>query len=142
MAGPIRTLHASAAARDGAGVLVLGPPGSGKSDLVLRLIDAGFTLIADDQVCLEGLRASPPAALAGLLEVRGLGLVRLPFRAATLVLAVRLGDGARLPEPERLPDLDLPVICLDPRAPSASLRVAMALDCLCGAVEMQVGAFV
>jgi HPr kinase/phosphorylase len=64
-------IHATCCARDDArgpvGVLLLGPPGSGKSDLALRLIDAGFTLVADDRVDIagtaEGAFASAPAAL-------------------------------------------------------------------------------
>ena len=136
-----RTIHASAAARDGAGILLLGPPGAGKSDLVLRLIDIGFSLIADDQVLIHGHHASPPPALAGLLEVRGLGIVRLPHVTADLVLAIRLEPGERLPEPARVADLDLPLINLDPAAASAPLRVAMALDCLQGKLPMHAGAF-
>ncbi len=141
MTDPARTMHASAAARDGAGVLVLGPPGSGKSDLVLRLLHHGFLLIADDQVHIAGLVARAPQALAGLLEVRGLGIVRLPHTTATLVLAVRLATGPRMPEPMRLPDLDLPLINIDAGAASAPLRVALALDCLQGRVPMTAGAF-
>jgi HPr kinase/phosphorylase len=140
-----RLLHASAAARDGAGVLLLGPPGSGKSDLLFRLLHLGFVLIADDQVRIEGLHASAPAALAGLLEVRGLGIVRLAHTDAALVLAVQLGSaadsGARLPQPRRLQDLDLPVFNLDASLASAPLRVALALDCVLGRVPMAVGAF-
>ncbi len=134
-------LHASAACRDGAGVLLLGPPGAGKSDLLLRLLDHGFTLIADDQVCVDGLHASAPAATAGLLEVRGLGIVRLPHTSAMLRLAVRLTAGDRLPAPERLPDLDLPVVHIDAGAASAPLRVALALDCLLGQIPLVAGAF-
>jgi HPr kinase/phosphorylase len=141
MTGEIRTLHASAAARDGAGVLLLGPPGSGKSDLLLRLIHHGFTLVADDQVQLNGLHASAPKNLAGLLEVRGLGIARFPYTDATLMLAVNLAPGPRLPEPKRLPDIDLCVINLDPGAASAPLRVALALDCLQGKIAMTAGAF-
>ena len=136
-----RTMHASAAARDGAGVLLLGPPGAGKSDMVLRLLQHGFVLIADDQVCLEGRRASAPPRLAGLLEVRGLGILELPHVAADLHLAVRLGRGERLPEEAHLPGLDLPLIWVDPAAASAPLRVALALDCLQGRVAMRAGAF-
>ncbi len=136
-----RTLPASAAARDGAGVLLLGPPGAGKSDLVLRLLHLGFVLIADDQVMIDGHHAAPPPALAGLLEVRGLGIMRLPYVSAGLILAVRLARGDRLPEPSHLAELDLPLIDIDPSAASAPLRVAMAMDCLQGKVSMQVGAF-
>ncbi len=137
----MRTLHASAAARQGAGVLLLGAPGAGKSDLVLRLLDRGFDLIADDQVVVNGMLAWAPEALAGLLEVRGFGLVRLPHVSARLVLAVQLGAGARLPSLARLPDLDLPVISLDARACAAPQIVALALDCLQGRVELVAGAF-
>ena len=134
-------MHASAVSRQGAGVLLMGPPGAGKSDMVLRLTRHGFDMIADDQVRLDGLWASAPAALAGLLEVRGLGVLRLPYVAAALVLVVQLGRGERLPEAESFPDLDLPLIHVDAGASSAHLRVALALDCLLGMVPMVAGAF-
>jgi HPr kinase/phosphorylase len=127
-------------------VLLLGPSGSGKSDLLLRLIDRGFVLIADDQVECEidaasGPVAKAPPALAGLLEVRGFGLVRMPHAPARLVLAVQLGVGERLPAPKFLPDLDLPVITMDASAASAPERIALALDCLQGRIGMVAGAF-
>ena len=137
----LRTIHASAASRQGCGVLLLGAPGAGKSDMLLRLTQCGFDMVADDQVRLDGLWACAPAELAGVLEVRGLGLVRLPYVSAALVLAVDLTRGARLPEPESFPDLDLPLIHVDANAASAPLRVAMALDCLLGIVPMMAGAF-
>jgi HPr kinase/phosphorylase len=135
-------IHASCAARDGAGVLLLGPPGSGKSELVLRLLDRGFRLVADDRVDLDGLDASPPAALAGLLEVRGLGILRLPHLArARLALAVQLGAAPRLPEPARHAATGLPLIALDPARPAAPQVVALALDCALGRVAQHAGAF-
>ncbi len=134
-------MHASAAARDGAGVLLLGPPGAGKSDLLLRLLHHGFTLIADDQVQFDGAIASAPAAIAGLLEVRGIGVVRLPFTTARVLLAVQLGAPPRLPLPARYPDLDIPVITLSPFAASAPLQVALALDCVQAKVSVVAGAF-
>ncbi len=137
-------LHASCAERGGAGVLLLGPPGSGKSDLMLRLIDRGFGLVADDQVVLESGVASAPPALAGLLEVRGLGLIRLPFvGSARLALAVCLRRGERLPVPARYGIADVPMVLIDPLAASAPLLVAMALDAVLGrAVLQHGGAFV
>ncbi len=136
-------IHASCVARDQAGVLLLGPPGSGKSDLALRLLELGFMLVADDRVEIEAGIARPPAQLAGLLEVRGLGIVRLAHAAeAPLALAVRLGAPAeRLPRPARDTELGLPVIALDPAAPSAPARVALALDCALGRVAQIAGAF-
>src|SRR6478752_5882906 len=73
------TLHASTVAKDGRAVLITGPSGSGKSDLALRLLDRGFTLVSDDQTILkkDGTRliASTPMTIAGKLEVRGLGII-------------------------------------------------------------------
>ncbi len=136
-------IHASCAARDGAGVLLRGPAGCGKSDLLLRLLDRGFVLVADDRVDIENGQASPPATLAGLLEVRGLGIMQLPYLAsAQLALAVELGAAAaRLPEPARDPELGVPTIALDAFAPSAAQRVALALDCVQGRAHQLVGAF-
>lgn len=139
-------LHASCAARDAHGVLLLGPPGSGKSDLLLRLLDRGFALVADDRVEVENGVATAPAALAGLVEARGLGILRLPYQAsARLALAVALapgsGSGLRLPEPARDPRLGVPSIALDPWLASAPLRVSLALDCALGRVSQTAGAF-
>ena len=136
-------IHASCAARDATGVLLIGPPGCGKSDLLLRLLDRGFVLVADDRVDIEDGIASPPASLAGLLEVRGLGIIQLPHLPhARLALAVELGPaGMRLPVPARHPTLGVPSIVLDPFAASAAQRVAMALDCAQGVLRQQAGAF-
>jgi HPr kinase/phosphorylase len=136
-------LHASCAVREGSGVLLTGQPGSGKSDLLLRLLDRGFGLVADDRVVIEDGCARPAAALAGLIEVRGLGLLRLPHVAsARLVLVVQLdGPPERLPLPETCPALGLPMIRLDARAASAPVRVAWALDCALGRTAQLVGAF-
>ncbi len=134
-------IHASCAARDGHGVLLTGAPGSGKSDLLLRLLDYGFSLVADDQVRLDGLQASAPEALVGLLEVRGLGIFRLPFcRAATLALAVELDRGERLP-PQHRHEIGVPLVMIDPWTASAPSRVRLALDCALGRVEQLAGAF-
>lgn len=133
-------VHASCAAHDGSGVLLIGPAGSGKSDLLLRLIDRGFDLVADDRVEIEGGVARAPAALAGLLEVRGLGIIQLPYRACVpLALVVAMGRSERLPEPTQ--HLGLPLIHVDPSQASAAARVDAALRCRAGALPLLVGAF-
>jgi len=122
---------------------MVGPPGSGKSDLALRLLSRGFELVADDQVTIaDGIASSPPT-LAGLLETRGLGIVRLPYRRqARLALVVDLANQAeRLPLPERHAELGLPVVHIDATAASAPERVALALDCALGRVTQVAGAF-
>ncbi len=135
-------IHASCAAREGQGVLLLGPSGSGKSDLLLRLLDRGFDLVADDRVDLADGVASAPAALAGLLEVRGLGVLRWPHLAsAPVALAVELAAGERLPHPERHDVTGRPLVRIDPASPSAAQRVALALDCALGRTEQLAGAF-
>ncbi|WP_342627359.1 HPr kinase/phosphatase C-terminal domain-containing protein [Nguyenibacter vanlangensis] len=134
-------IHAGCAARAGQGVLLLGPPGAGKSDLLLRLVDAGYALVADDRVVLSDGWASPPAALAGLLEIRGMGIARLPYLARVRpVLAVRLvgpADGpARLPPAFADPVTGLPEIRLTTDLASAVARVNLALDWLDGRCKL------
>ena len=135
-------MHASCAARDGHGVLLLGPPGSGKSDLLLRLLSHHFTLVADDQVEVRDNHACPPGALAGLLEVRGLGILRLPYTAPVrLTLAVGMGAGDRLPHPARHAATGLPLVMVDPAQSSAAARVGLALDCALGRTTQVAGVF-
>jgi HPr kinase/phosphorylase len=99
------TLHASCVAVDGNGLLILGPSGAGKSALAIRLITLGAVLVSDDRTRVTAtagqLRAScPNPALQGLIEARGLGILRAPAtETASLALAVDLGQ----PEPDRLP---------------------------------------
>ena len=101
-------VHGTTVAVAGRGVLIRGASGRGKSDLALRLIDGGARLVADDQTRLarrgDHLLADAPAPIAGLIEARGLGILRLPHGPAPLALVVDLvADPAeieRLPAPE------------------------------------------
>ena len=74
-------VHATCIAFDGKAILLRGSPGSGKSDLAIRALAEGARLIADDQVVLtsdgETVQASAPDALRGMIEVRGLGIIRV-----------------------------------------------------------------
>ena len=131
------TVHASTVALDGRAVLITGPSGSGKSDLALRLLDRGFTLVSDDQTIVrrEGDRlvASAPPNIAGKLEIRGVGIVEMETEAdVPVALVVQLTS-----EIERLPDdrrerpvlgVALPLVSVDARTASAASKVALALD--------------
>jgi len=107
--GPGATVHAGAVVVDGAGVLVRGPSGSGKSSLLLALLMADLAanrLVADDRVHLAAeagrLYARAPAAIAGLLEIRGQGIVAVPhFDAAPIDLVVDFAPAAQC---ARMPD--------------------------------------
>lgn len=130
-------IHATAVALAGAGVLLRGASGAGKSDLALRLIDAGARLVADDRVDLAveagRLVARPPAALAGRMEVRGLGIVEVSWvAAAPLALVVDLVAPERI---ERMPlparaeylGVSLPLLALAPFEASAPAKLRLAL---------------
>lgn len=109
------TVHASAVLAGARAVLIRGPSGSGKSRLALELIEAArgpsllfARLVGDDRVYLEAaggrLLVRPAEALAGLIEVRGVGLLRLPYEpcaVAGLVVDLAAADAERLPEADR-----------------------------------------
>jgi HPr kinase/phosphorylase len=130
-------VHATTVEIAGQGVLIRGPSGAGKSDLALRLIDGGAVLVADDQtqLSLQGGRvvARAPDTIAGLLEIRGLGIVSVPHRPwAPLALVVDLveeGGVDRLPEPSlaHLLGLAVPRMDLAPFQASAAAKVRLAI---------------
>lgn len=129
-------IHATCVAIGGRAVLLCGASGAGKSDLALRLIDRGAELVSDDQVLLtrdgDTLRASPPATIAGKIEVRGLGILAMPHRTAMPVsLLVQLDDPiTRMPLDARsrtFAGIDVPVIALAALEASAPIKVELAL---------------
>jgi len=98
-------LHASAVQIGQKAALLTGPSGSGKSDLALRLIDRGARLIGDDAVVFEDGLLSGPSHLRGQLEVRGIGIVSVPFCDTKVPLFLHIDlvprDGVtRMPAPE------------------------------------------
>lgn len=131
-------VHGTTVAVGGSGVLIRGPSGSGKSDLALRLIDAGARLVADDQTELwrsgEAVMTRSPATIAGQIEVRGLGILRFPnLEEAPLRLVVDLiaPDAVeRLPEPRFCDYLQcsIPLLAIAPFEISAALKLRLAVD--------------
>lgn len=104
MTAPSETLHASCVAVDGRGLLILGPSGAGKSSLALRMMALGAALVADDrtEVAVQAgtLIARCPPPIRGLIEARGLGLMRAPFvdsAAVSLVADLSRVEDHRLP---------------------------------------------
>ena len=131
------TLHASTVALDGRAVIITGPSGSGKSDLALRMLDRGFTLVSDDQTIVkrdgDRLLATAPPSIAGKLEIRGIGIVEMEHVSdVPVALIVELtSDLQRLPDDSRerpILGARLPLITIDALTASAPSKVALALD--------------
>ena len=114
--------HGTSLVVEGKGILLRGKPGAGKSDLALRLIHQGAVLIADDQTDIAFQDTEPqiedsqgrkelvmraPKALQGQLEVRGIGIVEVPFcKSHPLDLLIELKSWREI---ERLPEQDFDV---------------------------------
>lgn len=139
---PPDTIHASAVSLDGRGILIRGRAGSGKSSLAMALIDerrSGARLVADDRVALsedEGrILARAPERLAGLIEVRGVGIVRLDhLDEAEIAFVVDLVEPSSCPrfpeEADRRTEIlgrTLPRLFLPIGASDGPVRLRMAL---------------
>jgi HPr kinase/phosphorylase len=149
LAGAGETIHATAIAVDRRAILIRGRSGSGKSDLALRCLAVPATpwlpapvrLVADDRV---GLRLGPggrlvafaPETIAGRMEVRGLGIVDMPYDVDAEIALVADLIGSEDPPIERLPDpvpgttllgRRIPSIRLKPFEPSAPIKLLLAL---------------
>lgn len=137
-------VHATCVSIDGQGVLLRGPSGAGKSDLALRLLDSGAELVADDYTELsrdrDQLRASAPAILHDLFEVRGLGVLRLAARDSVVVAAIV--DLVPESEVERMPADDhfailgvsVPLFRLAAFEASAPAKVRLAVRIASGSI--------
>ncbi|MFN4097810.1 MAG: HPr kinase/phosphorylase [Sphingomonas sp.] len=117
-------------------VLLLGPPGCGKSTLALHLLDRGARLVGDDGVTLtvlgDRVMAAPAPQIAGLIEVRNVGLVHMPAVRAPVALILHLTDAApRFVEragSEDLLGIAVPELQFDPTIPAAAIRAELALE--------------
>ncbi len=146
MDGGRELLHGTAIAIGGRAALIRGPSGAGKSDLALRclafpnspLVSGPVELVSDDQVVIErqggDVLVSPPDSIRGQLEVRGIGIIRVPAAAsAKLVLVADLvpaGSYERLPDPGQGIDLlgvRFPLVEIAPFEVSAALKLLLAL---------------
>ena len=141
-AAPLPSIHASAVVVGARAVLIRGPAGCGKSRLALALLDAAARgvvrfarLVTDDRAELEPrhgrLLVRPPAPIRGLIEIRGLGVRRLPFEPVAmvgLVVDLAASDAQRLPLPESreilLEGVSLPRLAVSPGADPLPLVLA------------------
>lgn len=130
-------VHASTVAIDGRAVLLTGLSGAGKSDLALRLIDRGYTLVSDDQTIVrrqgDRLFASAPLTIAGKIEIRGIGILDVDYISdVPVALLVDLtSEVQRLPDDSRqrpILGVPIPLISVDSTTASAVAKIVIALD--------------
>ena len=127
-------LHATAVAVGGQGLLILGPSGSGKSQLAIQILALGADLISDDRVWLRtseaGLVMQAADPLAGRIEARGLGLIScpmLPGAQLNYCIDLSLMSDARLPSAQEVTKLGHRILVLPggPRVPQAAALVLL-----------------
>ena len=131
-------IHGTSVSIDGDGVIFRGPPGSGKSDLALRMINFGAQLISDDQVCLtrrnDNIFMSSPSTIRKSMEVRGIGIVNtIAQKEAPLILVLNMlpnNAANRMPIWQLCTFLDIkvPAVEFAPFEISAHLKVKLAIN--------------
>ena len=132
----------------GFGILIRGPSGSGKSDLALRLIDDGADLIADDQVIIKSvgeiLQLSSPDKISGLIEIRGVGVVRIKYVSGVplgLILDINPRKKLkRMPitKKELIGNISIPVITIDAFESSAVAKIKVFIQFLGNEIKLLV----
>ncbi|MFT9099730.1 MAG: HPr kinase/phosphatase C-terminal domain-containing protein [Zymomonas mobilis subsp. pomaceae] len=143
-------IHATTVAIKNLAVLLIGRSGSGKSDLALRLLDRGASLVSDDYTLIEpiytsdtkSLLAKAPPSIAHLLEVRGLGIITIPYitTAKIALLAILDQQPKRMPEKDShsvIGDIRIPQIRLNAFENSAPLKIEIKIDCLLGDILLE-----
>jgi len=144
----LKQIHATAIAIDAHAILIRGPSGCGKSDLALRMIDQGATLIADDRCDLDirpdQVIVSSPDSIAGMIEIRGLGIIKTGAgQCAPVALIVDLVDSSDKVDIDRMPENSacneygpsIPIIRLASFEASTPAKIRMALAVAKGTLE-------
>lgn len=132
-----KEIHSTSVVLDDNGILITGDSGSGKSDLALRLIDSGATLISDDitycEKKIDHIFLSCPSQTKGLLEVREVGIITVPFvEQIKLRMIVKLMNK----ELERLPTnkfskllgINIPLLTINGKNTSSVIKVKVKLN--------------
>ena len=133
----LKTIHSTSVVIDDNGVLILGDSGSGKSDLALRLIDNGATLISDDiSICRKNsnnIYLYCPPEIKGLLEVREIGIITVPFVERIklrLVVNLKSNNNERFPKDSsfRILGIKIPIINIEGKNSSAVAKIKVKLN--------------
>ena len=133
----LKRIHSTCVVIDDNGVLILGDSGSGKSDLALRLIDSGATLISDDiSICRKSsnnIYLHCPPEIKGLLEVREIGIITVPFVERIklrLVVNLKSNNNERFPKDSyfRILGIKFPLINIEGKNSSAVAKIKVKLN--------------
>ena len=133
----LKRIHSTSVVIDDNGVLILGDSGSGKSDLALRLIDNGATLISDDiSICRKNsnnIYLYCPPEIKGLLEVREIGIITVPFVERIklrLVVNLKSKNNERFPKDNsfRILGIKIPIISIEGKNSSAVAKIKVKLN--------------
>ena len=133
----LKRIHSTSVVIDDNGVLILGDSGSGNSDLALRLIDNGATLISDDiSICKKNsndIYLYCPPEIKGLLEVREVGIITVPFVERIklrLVVNLKSNNNERFPKDSsfRILGIKIPIINIEGKNSSAVAKIKVKLN--------------